>query len=86
MEKKVFTRSAVAGRLQQHFVEARLHNDGEVKDRVKALQMELSGSLATPVYLVLDPETGAVLAEQFGPTLSSDQPFIDFLERGIAGS
>lgn len=86
MEKKVFIRPAVAGRLQQGFVEARLHNDGDHKVRIKAMQQEMTGSLATPVYLVLDPETGEVLARQYGPTLSSDQPFIDFLEAGLAAA
>ena len=86
MEKKVFTRSAVAERLQPHFVEARLHNDGDVKAEVKALQRELVQSLATPVYLVMDPASGEILSKQFGPTLSSDEPFIEFLDKGLARS
>lgn len=59
MEQYVFPSPAVAGVLEQGFVEARLHTDGEENiDRILALQAELTGSVATPYYLVVDPTPG----------------------------
>ncbi len=61
MEEHVFRAPAVAGKLRQGFVEARLHTDGvndPVYDGIRRLQLELTGSKATPIYLVIDPRTG----------------------------
>lgn len=59
MEEKVFHRPAVAGILAQDFVEARLHTDGQRNvERILELQEELTGSVATPIYVILEPATG----------------------------
>lgn len=83
MEEKVFRRVAVATELAA-FVEARLHTDTADPDkqaRFRAMQERLAGSLAQPIYVVLDPRTEAKLGEFHGATLAGDQPFIDFLRR-----
>lgn len=82
MEEKVFRRVAVATELNR-FVEARLHTDtadADDKAAFRALQQELSNSLANPVYVIQDPKTGNKLGEFQGATLVDDTPFIDFLK------
>jgi hypothetical protein len=60
MEKSVFPSPAVAGVLEERFVEARLHTDGTKNiDRILQLQAELTQSVATPYYLVIDPSVEA---------------------------
>ena len=45
--------------LEDHYIEARLHTDGEKNiDRILALQKELAQSVATPFYLVVEPKSG----------------------------
>ncbi len=82
MEKGVFHHPAVAGILEQRFVEARIHTDrvGHPEDR--DLQLKMTDSLAQPIYLVLDPYDGTQYARHDGATLADDQPFIDFLNKG----
>ena len=65
MEKNVFTAPAVAEVLTG-MIEARLHTDGgdESSARNKALQLELTNSVATPIYVVQDPVTGAYVIGQ----------------------
>ena len=84
MEKNVFHLPAVAGLLNENYVEARLHADGAVNiDRIRELQLELAESVATPFYVVVDPKTGAKKATFEGATLSDVSPFTDFLEQGL---
>ena len=82
MEEDVFPRPAVAGVLQKEFIEARLHNDGgPKKDDTRARQKEMAGSFATPVYVVVDPKSGATLRQRAGYT--GESTFVEFL-RGKA--
>ena len=75
MEENIFPQPAVAGVLAQ-MVEARLHYDSqstEVKVRVKQLQEEMVQSFATPIYLVLDPNSGEVLGRRDGAMFDEDE-------------
>ena len=64
------------------FVEARLHNDGGPrKDENLKLQKEKTGSFATPIYVIVDPKTGATLRSHAGAT--TPEKFSEFL-RGKA--
>ena len=50
-----------------HFIEARLHTDGEKNiERIQELQEELAHSVATPLYLILDPQTNRHLGGPLG--------------------
>jgi hypothetical protein len=69
MENKTFRAPAVAGLLREKFVEARLHTDGEepVHDEIRTLRDQLtSGNLTTPIYIVMDPVTGAQIGRLNG--------------------
>ncbi len=68
MEQKVFPAPAVAG-IMKDFVEARIHNDGENQDEVRAWQDSLIKTLATPSYAVIDPVTGDLVDMKGGPDL-----------------
>jgi len=74
MEEKVFRLPAVAGILSEGYVEARLHTDGAegnpAYDRSRELQAELAGSKANPIYLIVDPQTGATLDRFEGADLT----------------
>jgi hypothetical protein len=72
MEKHIFRRPEVFRELTR-VVEARLHNDRFGEHRAtsefnQALQKKMTGSLATPVYVVMDPETEQVKSEFPGAT------------------
>jgi hypothetical protein len=67
VEEGIFPRPAVAGILKAGFVESRHHLD--VKNTLtdaqlqanRKLALELAGSLATPQYVIVDPNTGKKL-------------------------
>jgi len=85
MEEKIFPRPAVAGILEEKYVEARLHADGEVNvERIHQLQDAVARSRATPLYLVIDPATESELSRQEGA--SSEETFLEFLTEGIEAS
>lgn len=81
MEENVFPHPAVAGELAK-MVEARLHNDAEVKDVVRALQKRLVNSVAAPIYLIMDPTTEKILARQDGAMLD-EEDFAEWLRQGM---
>jgi len=82
MEEKIFRKPAVAGVLQ-NYVEARLHTDGkEHIDRILELQSELTGSVATPVYVVIDP-VGEQKRLTFEGATYDENVFREFLEKGL---
>lgn len=56
MEEGFFRKPAVAGVLEERFVEARLHTDFP---ELAELQLEMTQSKALPIYLVVDPGIGA---------------------------
>ncbi len=86
MEKGVFHHPAVAGILEEKFVEARIHTDSLEHPGNADLQLQMTQSIAQPIYLVVDPKDGAQHARRDGATLTDDQPFIDFLNRGWASA
>jgi hypothetical protein len=84
MEERIFRLPDVGRILRQSYVEARLHTDGTANlERIRALQAELTGSLATPIYVVQDPEQGTVLGKFEGATFDGAE-FADFLEQALA--
>lgn len=75
-EEKVFP--SLFDELERGFVEARLHTDGDRGEELSEFQEKLTRSIATPLYLVLDPSNERVLA---GPLdgLLSVRGFREFL-------
>lgn len=72
-EEKVFPSDKVAELLQQHFIEARLHTDGETNiERILELQQTLAKSVATPYYLIQDPKSERLLAKPLGGITTVD--------------
>lgn len=58
MEEGVFRDPAVAGTLEERYVEARLHTDHpERGDEQTELQLAMTQSLAQPIYVVIDPRS-----------------------------
>jgi hypothetical protein len=84
MEQSVFPLPAVAGELQ-HFVEARLHadsHDPEHRARIAVLIETMARTVAQPVFVALDPKTGAELGRYRGAALldSHIREFVEFLQ------
>lgn len=83
MEENIFPKPAVAGLLKSSYVESRLHTDGEKNiERIRELQDQLTGSVATPYYVLVDPETGEAKGVFERATRDADE-FRAFLERGL---
>mgnify|MGYP003384304006 CR=1 FL=1 len=83
MEGKVLPSPAVAAELTSNFIEARLHADlGSYAKTAQALREELTGSVALPIYVVMDPETGEVGGILEGLRFAPD--FQDFLTESRA--
>ena len=86
MEETVFHLPAVAGILSQNYIEARLHTDGEEGvaeyDRSRKLQAELAGSIANPIYVIVDPRTGARMGQFEGADLAGKR-FEAFLRQAL---
>lgn len=76
MEEGLFPKPAVAGELSK-LIEARLHYDGSKKKAVKELQKSLVQSYAAPIYVIVDPKTGAILRRVDG--VVSEAEFLKFL-------
>ena len=84
MEEKIFRLPDVFRVLDQEFVEARLHTDGTAHiDRILEMQQKLTGSIATPIYVVMDPDTEEILGVFEGATFK-DEEFLRFLEASIS--
>ena len=83
MEANIFNRPDVTGALSQ-FVLARLYTDGEgeIYERQQAFQEKTFGTVALPLYAILDSR-GAVVDTLSGLTRDPKE-FIDFLERARA--
>ena len=87
MEESVFRRPEVLRELKK-VVEARLHNDRFGEHRAtsefnQALQKRLTGTLATPVYVVMDPLTERVRTIFEGATQDASE-FADWLRDALA--
>ena len=73
MEGTVLPTPAVAGVLKSGYVEARLHCDlGEHAEANKVIQDRLTGSIALPIYAIVDPVTEKVLGVKEGFSLKED--------------
>lgn len=70
MEQTVFPAPAVAGWMEK-IVEARIHNDGDDQDEVRAWQKDMIQTYATPSYALVDPASREVVAKHEGPQLDS---------------
>lgn len=78
MEGKILPVPAVAGILKSSYVEVRLHCDlGSKAKANKALQLELTQSLALPIFVIMDPYTREVLGIHEGLAFAGD--FAGFL-------
>jgi hypothetical protein len=82
-EEKVFPSPKVSELLEEHFIEARLHTDGETNiERILALQQELAKNVATPYYLIQDPKSKRLLGKPFGMVTTEDA-FSEFLSGAV---
>jgi len=81
MEENFFPLPAVAGILENQMVEARLHNDDHdpaISERTIELQLAMTESYTTPIYLVVDPASGEILGRRDG-ALKDEEGFAAFL-------
>ena len=92
MENHIFLRPAVAGIMQAGFVESRHHTDiqntltAEQFAANRKLQDEIAGTKANPYFVVVDPKTGAKIAEHSlsgGPN-AWEGNWIEFLQQTLA--
>ena len=85
-EEKVFP--SLLEELDTGFVEARLHTDGKRGEELTDFQEKLARSIATPLYLILDPDTEEVLAGPLGGVVSvgTFREFLESAARESAGS
>lgn len=82
MEENVFPAGAVAPILEKHYVEARLHTDGETnRERILELQAELTQSISNPYYVLQEPQLLEILGKLGG--YSTESGFRNFLEEGL---
>lgn len=81
METNVFPLAKVQKRFGKMEL-VRLYTDGG-KDgpQNQQFQFELTGTVALPTYVIVNPYTGYVLAQQMGYTETSE--FVEFLEQGL---
>ncbi len=67
MENQTFVQSAVAEKLENHFVEARLH--GDTHPQFAAFAQELVHTKAQPVYVIVPADSDLNFeSESFNPT------------------
>ena len=85
MEQEVFPAPAVAEELK-NFVEVRMHYDHHVeekKENANKLQIELINSIGAPMYVLMNPTTKKIVAEE---QYTSVEGFLEFLGRGMAAN
>ena len=68
---EIFPAPAVAGQLTR-MIEARIHNDGANQKKVRAKQVEMINTYATPSYALIDPATEEIIDSHDGPEFDSD--------------
>lgn len=82
-EEKVFPSPRVSESLAQNFIEARLHTDGATNlERILGLQRDLAKSVATPYYLIQDPQSERLLGQPLGAVTTVER-FREFLEAAL---
>lgn len=85
VEENIFPSSAVAGLLGPGFVEARIHTDhDEYKQQWRQLQFDYTSKSGTPspsnpIYMIVDPASGDVLARMDGYNGFGPAQMLDFL-------
>lgn len=88
MEVGTFLQPAVAGKLSEDYVEARLHLDGqdklapEVDRRNQALKDQYSQSVAMPTFVVVEPGSRQALGRTRGAM--GAEAFLTFLAEAEA--
>ena len=81
MEATVFPLENIQGKFSQ-MEQVKLYTDGGSKaEENQQLQFDITGTLALPTYVIIDPHTGQVLDQLIGFTRASE--FEEFLNRGI---
>ena len=81
MESTVFPRENIVQRFEQ-MEKVKLYTDGgQNASENQRFQFELTGTLALPTYVIVDPHTGNVLDQLIGFTRAEE--FEKFLDRGL---
>lgn len=81
-EEKVFPSETVKPVLEKHFVEARLHTDGDRGKELRQLQQEMVRSVANPYYIVIDPVSGQRVGGEL-MALTTEDTFREFLKDAV---
>ena len=90
MEEGIFPDPAVAGILKEHYIEARLHTDDQSAPERSAaqekLQVEMTGSVAQPTYVIIDPgsQPGEEKQLETRAGSASVDTFVRFFRRHVA--
>ena len=85
MEESIFPSAAVAALLGPGLVEARIHTDHDVhKKEWRQLQFDYTSKSGTPspsnpIYMIVDPASGDVLARMDGYNGFGPEQMLDFL-------
>ena len=81
MESNIFPLASVQERFDQMKL-LKLYTDGGKDAQAnQQLQFKLSGNVALPTYVILDPSTELVLSEELGYV--SEEKFIGFIDQGL---
>lgn len=80
----MFPRPAVRRVLEERYVEARLHTDGDANiDRILEVRDRFAdGNVANPYYVIVDPRTNQRL-DTFPGGTPRESVWLDFLERQV---
>ncbi len=85
MEQSIFPRPEVSAALQ-NVVAARSHTDATdspFHSQIIELQERYTGTIALPIYVIIDPKTGDILAKKAGIG-GGPERMIEFLRKGTA--
>jgi len=94
MENNIFLRPAVAGVMQQNFVESRHHTDiqntltAEQFEANRKLRDEVAATTATPYFVIVEPKSGKKIAEHAlsgGPN-AWEGNWLDFLNTALTAA
>lgn len=94
MEEKIFPSPAVAGLMQRFIVESRQHTDSqntltaEQFAANKKAQKEISGTIANPYFVVVDPKSGKQIGRhELSSTWTQwEAEWVAFLQRVLRDS
>lgn len=82
MESTVFPKQHIVERFNQ-MQKVKLYTDGGADaDKNQTLQFEMTGTLALPTYVIMDPESEKILDQLIGFT--RDENFQQFLDNGLS--